>query len=198
MSAVRPATLGALMLLGGCAAIPQHSAESTRLWEARHARLAQIEQFTVQARASSGFFGSKADLHWHQRGDDFEMRVTGPFGAGAVNISSAAGTVTVRTAQETYTTPDPELFLFQRLGWTFPIRHLRWWALGLPAPNTGSALQWDNAGQLLTLEQDGWKLSFDEYRDAGEVNLPRKFSLSNAEVTIKVVVDAWSDLPQTQ
>jgi outer membrane lipoprotein LolB len=198
MSAVRPATLGALMLLGGCAAIPQHGAESTRLWEARHARLAQIEQFTVQARVSSGFFGSKADLHWRQRGDDFEMRVTGPFGAGAVNISSAAGTVTVRTARETYATSDPELFLFERLGWTFPVRHLRWWALGVPAPNSDSKIQWDDGGRLLTLAQDGWTLEFGEYQAADGLELPRKFTLANPEVAIKVVVDAWSDLPLSQ
>ena len=38
--------------------------------------------------ASSGSLGSKADLHWRQFDRErFELRLSGPFGAGAVSIA---------------------------------------------------------------------------------------------------------------
>ena len=48
---------------------------------------------------------------------------------------------------------------------------------------------------VVELEQDGWTLEYDEYQAVGGLQLPRKFEVANDEVTIKVVVDTWSDLP---
>jgi outer membrane biogenesis lipoprotein LolB len=48
---------------------------------------------------------------------------------------------------------------------------------------------------VLTLEQDGWTLSYSEYQQAGGYQLPRKFDVNNKEVRLKVVVDSWTELP---
>ncbi len=184
--------------LTACSLLAPKSGDADPAWQARRAQLELIQQFTVQARVSSGLFGVKGNLHWRQRPDDFEMRFSGPLGANAVSISGNADEVAIRTAQDSFRTTDPETFLHDRLGWTFPVRQLRWWVLGAPAP--GSEAQWelDTGGRVLTLEQDGWTLEFDEYQfveqTAGTMELPRKFELANNQVTIKVVVDAWSDL----
>ena len=191
--------LSAVILLSlaaqGCTTL-KHSEQSERSWEARRARLAQVDRFTLQARvASGGLFGIKGNLHWRQTPQAFDMRVAGPFGMGAATISGRGRDVEIRTAKRSFTTQDPEGDLKARLGWTFPVSHLRYWVLGQPAPGSPAEFELDRGGRIVTIEQDGWTLAFTEYQDAGALELPRKFEVANSELRLKVVVDTWSDLP---
>jgi outer membrane lipoprotein LolB len=171
--------------------------EKSRLaWEARRDRLSAIDHFTLQARVSSGgVFGVKGNLHWQQQGDVFQMRVAGPFGIGAASISGRGKQIEIRTSKRTFTTEDPERELQQRLGWAFPVLHLRYWVLGVPAPGSHAEVEYDRDGRLVSLAQDDWTLEVDEYQSAGGLELPRKFEVANEEVRIKVFIDAWSGLP---
>jgi len=174
----------------------KHSEKSQRAWEARRTQLAQIDRFTLQARVSSGgMFGVKGNLHWRQTPEAFDMRVAGPFGVGAATISGRGREVQIRTAKRSFVTRDPEGDLKARLGWTFPVSHLRYWVLGQPAPGSRAEFELDRDGRIATIVQDDWTLEFDEYQPAGELELPRKFEVANAEVRLKVIVDTWSDLP---
>ena len=186
----------ALLTLTGCSILQMKSEKSRLAWDARRELLGRIDRFTVQARVSSGgVFGVKGNLHWKQAGDTFQMRVAGPFGVGAASISGRGKQIEIRTAKGTFTTENPEADLHSRLGWTFPVTHLRYWVLGVPAPGSIAKVDHDRDGRLRSLEQDDWTLEVDEYQQAGALELPRKFEVANAEVRIKVVVDAWSDLP---
>lgn len=171
------------------------SEKSELAWQARRAQLSQIDRFSLEARvASGGIFGVRGNLSWKQLPDSFDMRVAGPFGIGAANITGRGSEIEIRTAKGSFKTSDPERDLRERLGWTFPVAHLRWWVLGVPAPGTDSVMEVDDKGRLTALEQDDWKIEYDEYQTAGGLELPRKFEVANDEVKIKVVVDAWSGL----
>lgn len=187
-------------LLAGCALFrgPDPSMEASEAcWLQRKAALEQIDRFSLQARvASSGSLGMKGDLDWQQNADgSFALRVAGPFGVGALSIAGNPGHVEVRSREGTQVTSDPERWLRQKLGWTFPIAGLRYWALGLPAPGSPARIELDPEGAIAVLEQDGWRLEYAEYQPAGTVALPRRLQLANPEVTIKLVADRWDDLP---
>src|SRR3546814_14480614 len=81
----------------------------------------------------------------------FEIRIAGPFGAGAVAISGTPDHVEIRTKDGIEHTDDPQAWLFQRAGWSFPIAGLRWWVLGLPAPNAPAQIELDAQGRLAAL-----------------------------------------------
>src|SRR3546814_670822 len=118
-----------------------------------HDTLASIQHFTLNGRAASGV-GVKADLRWQQFDDGhFEIRIAGPFGAGAVAISGTPDHVEIRTKYGIEHTDDPQAWLFQRAGWSFPIAGLRWWVLGLPAPNAPAQIELDAQGRLAALTQ---------------------------------------------
>jgi outer membrane lipoprotein LolB len=196
MTGLRPIVLGAALLLGGCALLSKHDPKAELAWEARRELLSQIDRFTLQARVSSGgLLGARGNLHWRQGPDEFDMRVAGPFGVGGVQIQGNGPTVEIRTSKELFRTDEPEAFLHDKLGWTFPVRHLRWWAVGLPSPDSESELRLDRAGRIIALAQDDWTLEYDEYQRVGALDLPKRFELTNDEVRIKVVVDAWTGLP---
>jgi outer membrane lipoprotein LolB len=188
--------VAALVSLSGCSALQMKNDKAELAWEARREHLMHVDRFTLQARVSSGgLFGVKGNLHWRQDGDTFAMRVAGPFGVGAANITGRGSEVEIRSARGTFRTTDPEKDIRERLGWAFPVSHLRHWVLGTPAPGTRADFELDALGRLVTLEQDDWTIEFEEYQRSGVLELPRRFQIANDEVRIKVVVDEWTGLP---
>lgn len=195
-----------LAALPGCALLRPQAAEreapSAQMLAAWHARLAQlgpVDRFVVQGRVASGAIGFKADLRWKQHADGrFEMRVSGPFGARAAELSGDAEQVQVRTGDEASTlTTDPETWLEQALGVRLPVRGLRWWALGLPAPDSANQLQLDSVGRAVQIVQNGWELNFPEYRVVGALDLPRRIEARNGDTRVLVLADSWSGLVPT-
>lgn len=194
----------ALAVLPGCAllrATPGEqpaSIEQQAAWQARVAQLATIDRFTLSGRVASGALGFKADLRWKQHADGrFEMRVAGPFGARAAELAGDLREVTVRTGEGSATvTTDPETWLEQALGVRLPVNGLRWWALGLPAPETEHQILLDPAqGRALRIAQNGWELRYLEYRAAGALDLPRRIEARNGDTRVLVLADQWTQLP---
>lgn len=187
--------------LSGCALfrpqpaeVPQ-SAASRAAWNERVARLQTVHQFTLQGRVASGALGFKADLRWKQFDDGrFEMRLAGPFGAGAAELAGDAHYVRVRTGDTTSTTTDPEGWLQQALGVRLPVTGLRWWVLGVPAPDTEHQLVLDASGRASRIVQNGWELSYPEYSTLTPLDLPRRIEASNGDTRVLVLADTWSGM----
>jgi len=185
------------LLLAGCTGAIRPDADPRQAqarWQERRPDLERIEQFTLVGRVSSGF-GLKGDLRWKQTANErFEVRMAGPFGMRAVSLTGDPGLVEVRAGDTVEYTDDPEAWVHKRLGWTFPLRGLRWWVLGLPSPHSPATLEFDDHGRITALEQDGWHLQYAEYRAAGERELPRLLDAGNGQVKIRLLADRWEDL----
>lgn len=190
------ASLVVLALAQGCATRPlATSPEALAAWSQHRSDVGGIQRFTLQGRfAAGGIFGTKGQVFWAQIGEDYQVRLWGPFGAGAIQLSGNQNQAEIRSADETLQTTDPERELRHRFGWTLPVGQLRWWVLGVPAPTGKSGLQLDDQGRLLALEQAGWTLEYQEYQLVDGRQLPRKLALANDEFTLKLVVDQWSEL----
>jgi outer membrane lipoprotein LolB len=186
------------LLLAGCANLMKHKKpdDVDLAWDARRALLEEVDRFTLQARVSSGgVLGMRGNLNWTQLGDTFDLHVAGPFGAGAMAIRGTPADVEIRTRNNVYHTSDPDRFLHDKLGWAFPVHGLRYWALGLPSPESDAQMELDANGRILSMTQDGWDVAYNEYQRVAGLDLPRQFELANSEVRIRVVVDTWSGLP---
>ncbi len=187
--------LTALTLTGCATLMKPELTDVDSAWTARRQALERIAAFDLSARvASGGLFGMKGSLVWKQRGDTFDIRVSGPFGVGAVSLSGRVDDVLLTTKKGRYHTDDPDAWLRESVGWSFPVEGLRYWVLGLPSPYSNAEISLDQDGRVLEMDQDGWTIEYDEYTPAGSVELPRKFSLTHPEVRIKVVVDDWSGI----
>lgn len=186
-----------VLLCSACATLqpaPIDQAAAEAHWRTHHDALAAISRFTLNGRAASGL-GVKADLRWQQFDDGhFDIRIAGPFGAGAVAISGTPDNVEIRTRDGIEHTDDPQAWLYRRAGWTFPIAGLRWWALGLPAPDAPAQIELDAQGRLATLTQAGWTLQYDEYQDVQGIALPRRFEAKSEQITLKLIADQWTGI----
>lgn len=184
------------LLLSACAANPpMDEARASAAWADRKAKLEQIRNFSVQARAAvSGAASGSANLVWHQGPHEFDLRVSGPLGIGALTMAGDESEVRVHTKKQNFTTDDPEGTLQQALGWALPIKGLRYWVLSLPAPDGEFGVTLDERGRVATLTQDGWKLDYTDYMTLRPVDLPRRIVLTRDDLKLRVIVDTWSDL----
>lgn len=207
------AALGAALVgavLAGCATtapvgVPYAKAPSqlAARWHRHKAALDAISQFTLNGRvAAKGSFGLSGSLYWRQNGHHFRARFSGPFGAGAVDIAGDAYVVQIRSGKKRYVTSDPQSFLLKQFGWTLPLQGLRYWALGLPAPEAVGAapakLMLNPDGTLRSVSQSGWILDYLAYQSAGPnaaYRLPKTLVMHGSNTEFRVIIDRWGKLP---
>lgn len=187
----------ATLLLAGCfnniqPGLAGNSEQAQQAWEARRAALEKLHAFTLQGRlAETGLVSFGGTLSWIQDGETFQARFFGPLGIGAVAISGTPQEMEVRSKDGSTRTRDPEAYMQQQFGWSLPLRGLRYWVLGLPAPGGETRLTLDESGRILALKQGGWELDYSEYQDVDGLGLPKKFTISDSERGFKVFVDQW-------
>jgi outer membrane lipoprotein LolB len=81
--------------------------------------------------------------------------------------------------------------LQDRLGFELPIDDLRYWLLGVPAPNGTFDLTRNDQDRAQHLLQDGWAIDYDRYMAAAGDVLPAHIVLMRDSVRVRIVVDHW-------
>ena len=180
------AGLLAVLLVGGCATTPaprgSQSAAAVTAW-----------QLNGRVSLTRGEEGWHASLYWQEQTDTFYLRVSGPLGQGGFQLNGdARGIVLVDADGQRFIAQDVDALLVQVTGWQLPVKGLRYWIRGLPAPAAGKAQATrDEVGQLLRLEQSGWTVNYQRYQLIGDVLLPVKLQLLHADIAVRIVIDQW-------
>ncbi len=204
LAACRLAVVVTAALLTSCAA-PVRRAEPPESPAARRAAIEAVLSWEARGRlalkmhvpsAQGGQGGGQGSFVWTQAGDLTVLRVAGPFGAGAYEIRWEPSGIRVLSGRgevaAEYTGPAAaERFLEEQLGWSLPVANARHWLLGLAGPDSRAVETLDADGLLMALEQDGWRVHYNEYRQQGRTALPSKLVLESDSGRIRLVVDKW-------
>lgn len=183
------------VVLNGCALIaPKTVTPDQAAWEERRSQYGLLDQWTVRARMATGVLGWSGSLQWRQKGESLSLTVSGPLGIGGFKAQGSLSHVQVLTSDNQRLSGDPELLYREVVGWPFPLRLMRYWSRGLPAPELALIPSLDDQGRLVALEQAGWRVSYAEYRRFGDWEMPRRMKLENGELTIRIVIDDWQNL----
>jgi outer membrane lipoprotein LolB len=191
----------AILALTGCAPAPTRPpvADAEAAWAQHRAILAKVSAWrlngnlAVEARGDGG----QGRVDWRQRDDVFDIRLSGPLGSGTVRLNGDREGATLTVNGERLRDADPSWLLYQQTGWWIPVESLRWWALGLPAPDMPAAWVLDDQGRLARLEQNGWTIRFDGYRaERGGVQVPGRLMASAEDAEVRLVVRRWELLPE--
>jgi outer membrane lipoprotein LolB len=196
VQAYRPAFLLLLLLIGGCATTHAPAPKpSGTTWASRRDALLQMSEWQLQGRIAlnAGKEGWSGNFTWKQVDDDLDVRFSGPLGIGGFHIYGDGQRLRVETSDgERFDLVDPENDLRQRYGWSIPLYSMRYWMLGVPDPQSHYAETLDDAQELISLEQRGWRVGYEGFAETEGTVLPHKVTMDGEGLRIKVLAERWT------
>ena len=184
------------LLLAGCAALPPATSDHPRA-------AAELEDWAFTGRVSltRGETGWHAALSWRELAGEYDVRVAGPLGQGAFELSGDdAGVMLVEADGRTFTARNPDALLRHVTGWVLPVSGMHYWVRALAVPGVEAQTERNDSGQVARLEQSGWVINYDRYQSVAGVVLPGRLRMERDDISIRLVVDEWqldvTDIPE--
>ncbi|MGB5131760.1 MAG: lipoprotein insertase outer membrane protein LolB [Steroidobacteraceae bacterium] len=181
-----------LALAGGCVSLPPPVDAGS--WPARRAELQALESWTLDGRvavatADEGFSGGFA---WRQQGATAAIELRGPLGGKALSIRLDGAQMTVTDANGASIAGDAaRAYVASEIGAPLPIAELRYWLVGVPAPDRPHQENIGADGRLSALEQAGWRLRYARYDPVGRLVLPARIEIESETARLRLVVSRW-------
>ena len=177
---------------------PQTAAPSD--WQTHQLRISQLNDWRLAGKL--GFRGpdngGSASVNWQQRQNNFQLQLSGPFGAGSATLTGNQQIAEMLYQDKLYR-QTPQQLATQLTGVPLPVAALSWWARGLPSPdqNPASSIATSPEGYASSFEQAGWQLSFSRYSETDAGSLPGKIAGilqagDNRRYSFKLVISDWS------
>ncbi len=189
-----------LTACGSMSTNPADKPQQQQRWQQRQQQLSTLADWQMKGRmvVVNGAELWAISVDWAQRGDQYVIFLSGPFGAGKVQLVGSANGVLLRDADnQVYYASTPEELLLEHTGIAMPLSYLRFWMLGLLQSNSHFAadnIKFDEQGRLESLSREQWDVSFKRYAkiDNVAVELPDKIFLHKGDdVKVRVVVGEW-------
>lgn len=191
------AALTALLLVSACETNRPHKVEGGKpspAWTSQERYLSELATWEMNGRVGSGL-GFSGQLDWIQHSNQSYVKVRGPLGIGALEIAGNAEQVSLKDKHGVRTVVNPDQVLRDDYGLPLPLDYLRWWMLGIAAPNENAGYQFDSNGNAAEIHQAGWRVALSSYQPYGcDVILPRKMTLLNGDHKLKVIIKQWMPL----
>lgn len=175
------AVLAVQVFLGGCATLPETAALADGGFE-----LSGRVAVRWRGEAASG----RVDWRHEPRAD--QLLITNPLGQGVARISRTTdgprSEVVLETADgRRHEAADAEALTERVLGWRLPLAGLPHWVRGRAFQGRPARLERDAAGQVVRIEQDGWRIEASDH-DSGR---PGRLILSREDMEIRLSIDRW-------
>jgi outer membrane lipoprotein LolB len=188
----RAAALLVLAALGGCATAPVATAPFVPADPAAYASWTASGRLALAANGEGG----SGSFTWEQRADATTLSLRGPLGSGALRVTAKGGDLSVTDDDgRSLDADETRALLRERLGADLPWSDLRYWMMGVPAPNGPATVSDAAQAPLRVIEQADWRIGYDAFRPVHGVSLPARFTASREGVRLKVMVDEWQLSP---
>lgn len=188
-------TVACIALLSGCAQLPATSDTAHGHPPTHHLALAALTDWHFAARFAVRYEeqGFSARMRWSQIAGAYTLQFDAPLGQGVAELSGDDTQAILRLPDRTLTASRPEELMERALGWTMPLAPLRYWVRGIASPDSAATYRVDESGRARTIDQAGWQVEFQHYRDVGDYLLPDRLILRHpaSETTVRLVIDEW-------
>ncbi len=182
--------------LAGCAGAARMT-ESVD-WAARGAALQAVSDWRMTGRVAVavGGEGGSGSLDWHEAGGVSDVRISGPFGSGALRVTLGPQGMRLEDGEGAWIEgAQAEQLLADRLGAEVPLWALRHWVLGAPAPGLPFRNLGARDGAPPAFEQAGWRVSMDRWQDVQGNRLPARLTAERDGARIRLAVSRWDLTP---
>lgn len=190
----RIAAAAILILASGCTALPP--AKPAGDWPARRAALQALERWALDGRiaVAAGDNGFSGGLDWAQDGGRADIALSGPMGGTRLRIHVDGASIAVTDEKGAgYTGEEAEQFVADRIGpgQKLPVTQMRYWLVGVPAPDAPHEESLGTDERLASLAQSGWEVRYDRYATMGTAVMPARIEMTTPGLRLRVVVSDW-------
>ena len=190
----------AVIVLAGCSQFGELS-QRPRQWQHWQEAQQQLVSWDMHARSVVILAGGVyyVGLNWRRDDSGMVLLIEAPFGQGVFRIESSSAIPPLHQLflpdGQVYQNRSAAALLEQAIGWSIPISGLEFWIRGLPQPDSRYTKQFSPQGQLKSIRQDGWSISYLDYFDGKEsIHLPRRLELMREDITLKLVIENWQSV----
>ncbi|MEO0436985.1 MAG: lipoprotein insertase outer membrane protein LolB [Pseudomonadota bacterium] len=165
----------------------------------RQQRLAPLTVWRTRGKVAykSPDESGSATVDWHQHGKDSELRLSGPLGMGTTRISPMGDALLIeRDGIERLYPANAAPWLGTANGtalFPLPIGSVPYWIRGFADPSIGlDRREFDN-GLPSLIEQDGWSIRFERYREVNNNALPSRLLIAHSEsqLSLRLILRKW-------
>jgi outer membrane lipoprotein LolB len=153
------------------------------------------QRFDLEGRVlvKSGEQQYSGGLTWDRRDPAEPLFLTTPLGQGIAEIRRDKGLIVLVDGEGRRQEADDVDSLASRVfGAPIPIAGLVYWLSARPRPGVPHVAHMDRDGRVTRLEQDGWRIDYDRYREAGNRWLPARLFATRADgIEFRLIVDKW-------
>ena len=187
MSRTTAGLLLATALLCACTAIAPPAEENSD-WARQRDQLQELDSWELRGRVNVRYDNESHTprINWLQQNVEYHIRLWGTFNAGNTLIVGRPGYVSLENDGETVDASSPEELILRQMGYELPISQLNYWIKGLPSPDSGFRLSFNELNQLTTIEQADWTINLSDMRQYGQVSLPRRVELTRPRNDIRL------------
>jgi outer membrane lipoprotein LolB len=180
-----------MLFLAGCAIFHPNPVFKHISWQERQARIQQNKDWVIHG-ALSITSNNKRDIvrfEWQQYQDNYTINILGPMNLNKAKIVGSASKVELcQSNNKCVKAKTAEQLLFNQFGWRLPVSNIRYWVLATPAPTKIKDACFDQYGHLTSFKQQGWEISYSEFRVIKNMDLPSVVELKNKNFLIKLKV----------
>jgi outer membrane lipoprotein LolB len=195
--------VGCVLLLGsvsGCATFVQRvdSAKNDMWLTRRENHMADVQRWQLRGRIAlrTRDEGTSANVNWRQDRQTFVVKMSGPFGRGAVMFEGDGKKALLRDGEGEIKAKTAGDLVKQRTGWHVPVENLRYWMLAMPVPRVAQThMEFNWRGDLTRLTQNGWEIVYLEYAEVDGHRLPMKWELKHPNIQMRAAVTSWKINP---
>jgi len=177
------------LLIAGCSSFHQTLDNSTLADFRPNTSLQRWEiqgRVGIRDRRANGSSGS-ASLNWQQCGEQFDIRLSGPLGAGAAHLYGDNRQTTFKRSGELPVITDNPEQLLAEMGWPLPVTALFDWIRGLPDPDQHYAIHPLDTG----FQQGGWDLNFAKTFAVDEFIVPARAVIEKDQLRLTLLLKKW-------
>lgn len=191
------AVLALTWVLQSCTTLPPREAdraERLRLHGLKSDRLVEQVRWNLSGKLaiSNDADGGSGKLLWRESPDYTRMDFHGTLGRGAWRLEADSKGARLELADgSAYEDRTVDQLVHQQVGWEIPVESLSWWVRGMTAPGAPEELWFDERGNLVRLNQNGWAIEFGNYRTFGGFEMPVRVTAKQADWKVKLVVRRW-------
>ena len=187
MSRTNAGLLLATALLCACTAIAPPAEENSD-WARQRDQLQELDSWELRGRVNVRYDNESHTprINWLQQNVDYHIQLWGTLNMGRTLIVGRPGYVSLENEGETVDASSPEELILRQMGYELPISQLNYWIKGLPSPDSGFRLSFNELNQLTTIEQADWTINLSDMRQYGQVSLPRRVELTRPRNDIRL------------